>query len=278
MKNCKWREHISCVLYMIAFFVFLGGITAENRGNMLDFTNLARNLCSGLAVVCVIAGACIWKAKDARAKKIKISIMVGSLLVIAVGGIIDRKTDNTSAMEHHYIHKTYKGEVIKHENSELTIIDYGGANNEVSFFIGEETLEVPTDLSIGDEVIIESEYWTYSKQPYPAILVSKTNTTDKDEVIYDLSNTGELTISEFIEKNKVFVSTMSVRTNTEEITIKNNSDEDLTIYLYCNGEVIRQMSLAVGNTKTVDGLNGALAYEVGVIIENSVQVDLLITD
>ena len=109
MKNGKWREHISCILYMLAFFAFLGGITAESRGSMLDFSSLARWLCCGFAAVCVIAGAIIWKAKDARGKKIKIGIMIGALVVIVAGGIIDSMTDNTAAAEHQFIHKTYKG-------------------------------------------------------------------------------------------------------------------------------------------------------------------------
>lgn len=102
MKNGKLRENISCILYMLAFFAFLGGITAESRGSMLDFSNLVRALCCSFAAICVIAGAIIWKAKDARAKKIKIGIMIGALLVIVVGGIIDSKIDNTVAREYGY--------------------------------------------------------------------------------------------------------------------------------------------------------------------------------
>ena len=99
MKNGKWREHISCILYMFAFFAFLGGMTAESRGSMLDFSSLARWLCYGFAAVCVIVGTIIWKAKDARGKKIKIGIMIGALVVIVGGGIIDSMTDNTAATE-----------------------------------------------------------------------------------------------------------------------------------------------------------------------------------
>lgn len=105
MKNGKWREHISCFLYMLAFFVFLGGITAESRGSMLDFSSLARWLCCGFAAVCVIAGAIIWKAKDARGKKIKIGIMIGALVVIVAGGMIDSKIDkvtNSAVVEYGY--------------------------------------------------------------------------------------------------------------------------------------------------------------------------------
>lgn len=287
MKNGKWREHISCILYMLAFFAFLGGITAESRGSMLDFSSLARALCCGFAVICVIAGAIIWKAKNARGKKIKIGIMVGALLVIVVGGIIDSKTDNTAAVEHQYIHKTYKGLVTEYENNELAIHYYLGTDSEgeiynsrVTFFIGEETLDVPKDLAVGDEVIIESEYWTYSEQPYPAILITRAgNTTAMEEAVeHDLSSAGELMVSETVEKGEVFIISPDVCTNSEEISVTNNGTEDLTIYLYNFGEVIRQMSLTAGDTKVIDGLSGAFPYKLGVSAEDSVQVELVVTD
>lgn len=287
MKNGKWREHISCILYMLAFFAFLGGITAESRGSMLDFSSLARWLCCGFASVCVIIGAIIWKAKDARGKKIKIGIMTGALLVIIVGGIIDSKTDNTAAVEHQYIHKTYKGLVTEYENNELAIHYYLGTdsngkefNNRVTFYIGEETLDVPEDLVVGDEVIIESEYWTYSEQPYPAILITKARyaTAMEEAVEHDLSSAGELVVSERIEKDEVFIVSPDVCTNSEEISVTNNGTEDLTIYLYNFGEVIRQMSLAAGDTKVIDGLSGAFPYKIGISAEDSVQVELVVTD
>ena len=287
MKNGKWREHISCILYMLAFFAFLGGITAESRGSMLDFSSLARWLCCGFASVCVIIGAIIWKAKDARGKKIKIGIMTGALLVIIVGGIIDSKTDNTAAVEHQYIHKTYKGLVTEYENNELAIHYYLGTdsngkefNNRVTFYIGEETLDVPEDLVVGDEVIIESEYWTYSEQPYPAILITKARyaTAMEEAVEHDLSSAGKLVVSERIEKDEVFIVSPDVCTNSEEISVTNNGTEDLTIYLYNFGEVIRQMSLAAGDTKVIDGLSGAFPYKIGISAEDSVQVELVVTD
>lgn len=287
MKNGKWREHISCILYMLAFFAFLGGMTAESRGSMLDFSSLARALCCGFAAICVIAGAIIWKAKDARGKKIKIGIMIGALLVIVVGGIIDSKTDNTAAVEHQYIHKTYKGLVTEYENNELAIHYYLGTdseekefNNRVTFYIGEETLDVPEDLVVGDEVIIESEYWTYSEQPYPAISITKARyaTAMEEAVEHDLSSAGELVVSETIEKDEVFIISPDVCTNSEEISVTNNGTEDLTIYLYNFGEVIRQMSLTAGDTKVIDGLSGAFPYKLGVSAEDSVKVELVVTD
>ena len=287
MKNGKWREHISCILYMLAFFAFLGGITAESRESMLDFSNLARALCCGFAAICVIAGAIVWKAKDARAFKIKIGIMIGALVVIVAGGIIDSMTDNTEAAEHQYIHKIYKGVVTEYENSELAINYYLGTdgngiefNNRVTFYIGEETLDVPKDLAVGDEVIIESEYWTYSEQPYPAILITKARyaTAMEEAVEHDLSSAGELVVSEMIEKDEIFIVSPDVCTNSEEISVTNNGTEDLTIYLYNFGEVIRQMSLTAGDTKVIDGLSGAFPYKLGVSAEDSVQVELVVTD
>ena len=287
MKNGKWREHISCFLYMLSFFAFLGGITAESRGSMLDFSSLARWLCCGFAAVCVIAGAIIWKAKDARGKKIKIGIMIGALVVIVAGGIIDSMTDNTAAAEHQFIHKTYKGVVTEYENSELAINYYLGTdsngkefNNRVAFYIGEETLSVPEDLAVGDKVVIESEYWTYSEQPYPAILITRegSSTAMEEAVEHDLSSAGKLVVSEMIKKDEVFIISPDVCTNSEEISVTNNGTVDLTVYLYNFGEVVRQVSLAAGDTKVIDGLNGAFPYKVGVSADVDTQIELTITD
>ena len=133
MKNEKWREHISCILYMLAFFAFLGGITVESRESMLDFTSLARVICCGFATICVIAGAIVWKAKDARAMKIKIVIMIGALVLIVVGGIIDSKTDYTSSVEQqrdNNMQYFFGGKVIVVEDEYLIleIFDIGNTN------------------------------------------------------------------------------------------------------------------------------------------------------
>ncbi|MBP3616997.1 MAG: hypothetical protein J6J38_03070 [Lachnospiraceae bacterium] len=128
MKNGKWREHVSCILYMLAFFAFLGGITAESGGSMLDFSNLARWLCCGFAAICVIAGAIIWKAKDSKAMKIKIGIMIGALTVIVAGGIIDSITDNTVAVE--YVSIDFPFELSEVENIEMFHYDGAPVNAE----------------------------------------------------------------------------------------------------------------------------------------------------
>ena len=139
MKNGKWREHISCILYMLAFFAFLGGITVESRGSMLDFSNVARALCCAFAAICVIAGAIIWKAKDHRAFKIKIGIMIGALVVIVAGGIIDSMTDNTAAVE--YVSIDFPFELSEVETVEM--FHYNGApvNAEKKIVIESKDIE-----------------------------------------------------------------------------------------------------------------------------------------
>lgn len=128
MKNGKWREHVSCILYMLAFFAFLGGITAESRGSLLDFSNMARVLCCGFAAICVIAGAIIWKAKDSKAMKIKVGIMIGALTVIVAGGIIDSITDNTAAVE--FVSIDFPFELSEVENVEMFHYDGAPVNAE----------------------------------------------------------------------------------------------------------------------------------------------------
>jgi len=88
MKN-KTRAFIVGLLYVVALFSFLGAITATSRGSMLDFSNLARLIFCGLAVICVMAATLIWKAKDARSKRNKIIVMVIAIAVIVGGGLID---------------------------------------------------------------------------------------------------------------------------------------------------------------------------------------------
>lgn len=105
MKN-KSRDFIVALLYVIALFSFLGAITATSRGSLIDFSNLARLICCGLAVICVIAAFFIWKAKDACGKN-KIIVMLVAIVVIVGGGFIDSYLEhNTGA--HEYTSDMYK--------------------------------------------------------------------------------------------------------------------------------------------------------------------------
>ena len=106
MKN-KSRDFIVGLLYVIALFSFLGAITATSRGSMIDFSNLARLIFCGLAVICVIAATLIWKAKDAHGKRNKIIAMFVAITVIVGGGfIVSYLEHNTGA--HEYTSDMYK--------------------------------------------------------------------------------------------------------------------------------------------------------------------------
>ena len=100
MKN-KTRTFIVGFLYVVALFSFLGAITATSRGSMLDFSNLARLIFCGLAVICVIAATLICKATDASGKRNKIIVMLVAIAVIIGGGFIDNYLDhNTGTHEY----------------------------------------------------------------------------------------------------------------------------------------------------------------------------------
>lgn len=79
---------------------------------------------------------------------------------------------------------------------------------------------------------------------------------------HDLSVAGDLKLSEHIEKDIVFVASPIIHTNSEKISITNNGDSALNIYLYNNGEAIREFSLDSGATDTFTGLNGKNAYQI----------------
>lgn len=95
---------------------------------------------------------------------------------------------------------------------------------------------------------------------------------------HDLSVAGDLKLSEHIEKDIVFVASPIIHTNSEKISITNNGDSALNIYLYNNGEAIREFSLDSGATDTFTGLNGKNAYQIGASADDSILIDLTITD
>lgn len=341
MKKDKWREPISCFLYVIALFSFLGGITAESRGSLLDFSDLARVIFCGIAVVCVIAAALIWKAKDARGKKIKYGIMIGALVVIIGGGILDtmfggttsatlesvslnmpfRESDIVSVEAYHY-----DGVPVNSEKKEITEAEdvsnlYELFNSlelkvqEVEELTGASVTSFRFNLTDGTSYEIVyvgvgvksgkikisggSNYFTsadighvWENLSYTAVPASESElptassvqanrnsqTMSEEAVVHDLSAEGEMLVSESIEKGEIVIISPEVFTNSEEVSVTNNSGADLTIYLYSFGEVIRQMSLSDGEEKTFDGLNGTFPYKIGVGAEDSVQVELIVTD
>ena len=139
MKKNKIREHISCILYLIAFFSFLGAVTVENRGSMLDFSDLARTVMCVFSVICVIIAALVWKAKDERGKKIKYGIMVAAIVLIIVGGAIDYFTTGGGAVE--IITLKLPFEVGEVENIEMFHYDGVPVNGEKKVVTKAEDIE-----------------------------------------------------------------------------------------------------------------------------------------
>lgn len=103
MKN-KFRDYICGLLYVIALFSFLGATTANSRGSMLDFSDIARVVFCGLAVICVTTATLLWKSKNT---KVKLFVIGVSIALIIGGGFLDKYLDhNTGAKE-------YTGDMIK---------------------------------------------------------------------------------------------------------------------------------------------------------------------
>ena len=103
----KSRDFIVGLLYVVALFSFLGAITATSRGSLIEFSDLARLVFCGLAVIFVTAATLIWRVKDARGTRNKIVIMVVAIAVIVGGGFIDSYLEhNTGA--HEYTSDMYK--------------------------------------------------------------------------------------------------------------------------------------------------------------------------
>lgn len=100
----KSRTFFIGFLYIVALLSFLGAVTANSRGSMLDFSDIARVLFCGLAAVCVTAATLLWKTKTAKVKLIVILIAVA---IIIGGGFLDKYLDhNTGTRE-------YTGDMIK---------------------------------------------------------------------------------------------------------------------------------------------------------------------
>jgi len=95
---------------------------------------------------------------------------------------------------------------------------------------------------------------------------------------HDLSAEGPLEIAEQIENGEICLVSTGVFTNSEEISVTNNGDEELTIYLYVFGDEVRRVSLSGNTTKTIDGLTNSNPYRIGISAENEVQVHLTVTE
>ena len=117
----------------------------------------------------------------------------------------------------------------------------------------------------------ESELPGYSSAALPM-----TDMEEADE--HDLSADGSLEIAEQIEEGEIYLVPTGVYTNSEEISITNIDDNELTIHLYVFGDEVRRMSLSGNTTKTIDGLTNSNPYRIGISAENQVQVHLTVTE
>lgn len=103
MKS-KSRTFIIGFLYVVALFSFLGAITANSRGSMLDFSDIARVIFCSLAVICVTVASLLWKAKNA---KVKLIVVFVAIALIIGGGLLDMYLDHNTGT------KEYTGDMIK---------------------------------------------------------------------------------------------------------------------------------------------------------------------
>lgn len=113
MKS-KSRTFLIAFLYIVALFSFMSAVTANSRGSMLDFSDIARVVFCGLAVVCVTAATLLWKAKNA---KVKLIVIAFAIAIIISGGFLDKYLDHNTGT------KEYTGDMIKISESVAAIFE-----------------------------------------------------------------------------------------------------------------------------------------------------------
>ena len=140
MRN-KTRVIIIGFLYIVALASFLGAITANSRGSMLDFSDITRVLLCALAVICVIAATFLWKTNDSRSKKGKFIVILVAAALIIGGGFLDKYLDhNTGTRE-------YTGDMIK--ISEAVVAKFETADGQSIMMDGEiDLLRSMSELDI----------------------------------------------------------------------------------------------------------------------------------
>lgn len=98
---------------------------------------------------------------------------------------------------------------------------------------------------------------------------------------HKLTGDGDLQITDTINSGDLFVVPQAMTTNREEITVKNNSGVEVVVYLFSDwnlDEVIREMKLSSGETKSFTGLTSRFLYNIGIHTEETTQLDLTISD
>ncbi len=102
------------------------------------------------------------------------------------------------------------------------------------------------------------------------------------ENTHNLSADGALQVEGSLNgNNEIFLVPQFVYTNSEEISVTNNSDIDLNIYLYSETDPenpIRQGTISGGKTETFTGLTASFTYDIGIGAEISTQFSITVTD
>ena len=97
--------------------------------------------------------------------------------------------------------------------------------------------------------------------------------TDTGEIIdelnsgdyYDLSRNGTVRLKGDADCEHMFIETEMLKTNSCEISVKNNGEEGVKIFLYSEEDdetPIREMYIDAGKTNSFDGLTSSLVYRV----------------
>ena len=97
--------------------------------------------------------------------------------------------------------------------------------------------------------------------------------TDTGEIIgkiksgeyHDLSRNGTVRLKGDADCENMFIETEMLKTNSCEISVKNNGEDSVKIFLYSeeNDETpIREMYVDAGKTKSFDGLTSSLVYRI----------------
>ena len=153
MKS-KSRTFIIGFLYVVALFSFLGAVTANSRGSMLDFSDIARVIFCGVAAICVIAATLLWKSKNA---KVKLIVIVIAIAMIIGGGFLDKYLDHNTGT------KEYTGDMIK--ISESVAAKFETADGQSVLVDGEiYLLRSMSELDIQQAPMTPAdnpEYWVY---------------------------------------------------------------------------------------------------------------------
>lgn len=309
MKNSKLRTIISCILFLIALFAFLCGITAKSKHSMLDFSDLARAIYCGCSVICVIIGALIWKAKDNRAKKIKIGILIGALTVIVSGGIIDSiadKSRNRATAEYGYtvveqgdynMQYFFSGKVaaVDEEFLILEVFDTGNSNLSEGAKVEVSTDVVSVkgcpDFAVGEYARVLMARNAADNPPgrLEALSIYKTDETGTPlDTVHELKN-GALKFTVEPELDTVQMTLDTFKTNTTQIIVTTEdklADSEVSVLLYSivDGEELFIGTSALSSEENhgkiiFSNLTSASKYKIGVSARNlSESVTIIIAE